>query len=92
LRNHCEFVKFSPFSHFALLKEINVMYIRFTIKEIHCRSHKPIGVFSAAYDLLDSNSLDLQEEKQLREIMNWFEDNLPAPAHNSLTNRAADIR
>lgn len=55
------------------------MFLRFVITQIDEDSHKPQGLFSAAYELLDSGDLTLHERNQLREILIWFNKNLPSP-------------
>lgn len=55
------------------------MFIRFVITRIDDVSHKPQGLFVAAYDLLDSVDLSLDEHNQLREVLIWFSKNLPSP-------------
>lgn len=64
------------------------MYLRFTIKELHLRSHKPQGIFTAAYGLLSSGDLDSNKTKQIRELLEWFEDNLTAPPDDFDADRA----
>lgn len=55
------------------------MYIRFAIDQLDWRSTRPRGVFAAAYALLESRSLSRANERILREILNWFSQNLPVP-------------
>jgi hypothetical protein len=64
------------------------MYLRFTTKAIHVDSKKPRGLFAEAYDLLDSGDLSSLERKQLREILTWFNINLPHPPKKFSANRA----
>src|SRR5579864_1131836 len=64
------------------------MYLRFTTTLVDEDSHKPEGVFSAAYALLDSGDLDSDEWKLLREILNWFNENLPHPPKKFSAGRA----
>ena len=55
------------------------MYLRFVTTRVHKDSHKPEGVFAAAYALLDSGALTRDEWKVLREMLNWFNANLKSP-------------
>jgi hypothetical protein len=64
------------------------MFLRFTITQIDEDSHKPQGVFSAAYSLLESGDLDSVEWKRLRELMDWFDENLPSPPDSFYASRA----
>ncbi len=64
------------------------MFLRFTITQIDEDSHKPQGVFSAAYSLLDSGDLDSVEWKQLRELLDWFDENLSSPPDSFYASRA----
>lgn len=64
------------------------MFLRFTITHIDEDSHKPQGVFVAAYSLLESGDLDSAEWKRLRELLDWFNDNLPHPPDSFYASRA----
>ncbi|HEY0079584.1 MAG TPA: hypothetical protein VGB73_13305 [Pyrinomonadaceae bacterium] len=64
------------------------MFLRFTITQIDEDSHKPQGVFSAAYSLLESGDLDSAEWKRLRELLDWFNENLPPPPDSFYASRA----
>ena len=64
------------------------MYLRFTIKQVDDTSHKPQGVFSAAYELLDSGDLDSDEWKQLKDLLDWFDENLKSPPDDFYASRA----
>jgi hypothetical protein len=55
------------------------MFLRFTTTRIDEDSHKPEGVFQAGLSLLDSGDLDRTEWTRLREILIWFNKNLPSP-------------
>jgi hypothetical protein len=58
--------------------------LRFVVIQRHrgC-SHRP-GVFVLAYDLLWGDSLTKAEYEWLREIVDWFEKNLPLPDRSRL--------
>lgn len=64
------------------------MYLRFATTKIDDDSHKAQGVFAAAYELLDSGDLTKNEWKRIREILDWFNQNLPHPPKDFDTGRA----
>jgi hypothetical protein len=64
------------------------MYLRFTTTAIDEDSHKPRGLFTEAYRLLDSANLSSDEWMILREILNWFNENLPHPPKKFKASRA----
>lgn len=64
------------------------MYLRFTTLKIDEDSKKPRGVFIAAYELLDSGDLSAAEWKHLRDILDWYKENLPVPPKNFEASRA----
>lgn len=64
------------------------MYIRFVINRTDNRSHQPQGVFAAAYHLLEHGDLSADQHECLREILEWFADNLPVPKRLDMTDRA----
>ena len=51
-------------------------------------SKRPEGIFAAAYRLLDGDELEMEEWRQLRELMNWFNENLPHPPESFAASRA----
>lgn len=64
------------------------MFLRFTTKEIDEDSYRPKGVISAAYSMLDSGDLELDEWTRLRSLLDWFEKNLPSPPDDFYASRA----
>lgn len=64
------------------------MFLRFVTTRVHEDSHKPAGVFGAAYALLDSGALEPYEWKRVREILIWFNKNLPTPPDRFSAKRA----
>ncbi len=64
------------------------MFLRFTTTQIDDTSHKPQGIFSAAYGLLDSGDLQSDEWKQLRNLLDWFNENLKSPPDDFYASRA----
>jgi len=63
-------------------------WLRFVTTRVDEDSRKPEGVFMAAHSLLKSGDLDPDEWKFLREILDWFNENLPAPPENFYASRA----
>jgi len=64
------------------------MFLRFVTTRIDDDSHKPQGVFIAAYSLLDSGDLSSDEWTRLRKILDWFNKHLPHPPKDFTTGRA----
>ena len=64
------------------------MYLRFVTTRVHKDSHKPEGVFAAAYALLESGDLTRDEWKVLREMLNWVNANLKSPPKSFAARRA----
>ena len=64
------------------------MFLRFAITQVDEDSHKPQGVFVAAHSLLDSGDLDQNEWKQIRELLDWFNEKLPHPPKKFYAGRA----
>ena len=64
------------------------MYLRFTTTAIDEDSKKPRGLFIEAHMLLNSGDLDAHQWTQLREILDWFNENLSHPPKKFMTERA----
>jgi len=64
------------------------MYLRFTTTTIDEDSRKPRGLFTEAYELLHSGELSVDEWKELRAILDWFNAALPQPPKNFTASRA----
>jgi hypothetical protein len=64
------------------------MFMRFVTTRINKKSQKPEGVFAAAYYLLDSAALDSNEWERLRDLLIWFNKNLPHPSARFSAKRA----
>jgi hypothetical protein len=64
------------------------MFLRFAVKQIDEDSRRPKGVFAAAYELLDSCELAPEESEQLRDLLYWFDENLPEPSEDFYARRA----
>jgi len=64
------------------------MYLRFTTTAIDEDSRKPRGLLIEAHLLLNSGDLDAHQWKQLRESLDWFNDNLPQPLKKFMAGRA----
>jgi len=63
------------------------MFLRFVITQLDDVSHKPQGLFVAADNLIESGALSTEERLQLREVIIWFNKNLPSP-HSMVASRA----
>jgi hypothetical protein len=63
------------------------MFLRFVITQLDDVSHKPQGLFVAAEDLIESGSLSQEERLQLREVIIWFNKNLPSPSFEFASRR-----
>lgn len=55
------------------------MLIRFVVAQTHPDSHKRLGVFGAAYAILDDLEVDEGLRSSIRETVDWFRANLPVP-------------
>ena len=64
------------------------MYLRFVVTRIDEDSHRPQGVFVAAYELLESGDLNSDEWLHLRSLLDAFNKSLPHPPNNFQTGRA----
>jgi hypothetical protein len=63
------------------------MFLRFVITQLDDVSHKPQGLFVAADNLMESGSLSQEERLQLRDVIIWFNKNLPSPSFESASRR-----
>lgn len=63
----------------VMITNADRMFIRFVTLQIHHSSHQPQGLFTVAYDLLEEGDLSDAEQLQLRDILNWFKNNLRVP-------------
>jgi hypothetical protein len=54
-------------------------YIRLVTPDRDEDSRQPRGLFSAAYELLHSGELEADDWRRLRDDVDWFVANLPAP-------------
>ena len=54
-------------------------FARFSVRDLHAASGRRRGIFSAAYDLLDSAETDPSHAKAVRDALGWFERELPIP-------------
>ena len=62
------------------------MYIRYQGTETSRRTGKPSGIFAVAWHIKQKRCLTAQEVEEIRQIENWFEDNLPNPPFYSETD------
>ena len=63
------------------------MYLRFVVTKIDGDSHQPQGLFIAAYTLLTSADLNEDDRKILRDVLHWFNENLPVPTKSWIRGR-----
>ena len=66
------------------------MFIRFATDRLDEDTHKPLGVFAVAYQLLDGDSLEDFQRTEIRETLDWFKTYLPIPdrfVHSRKPNR-----
>lgn len=64
------------------------MFLRFVTTRIDKDSHKQEGVFAASYALLESGQLTKDEWTCIKELLNWFNVNLPHPPKTFNSKRA----
>lgn len=65
------------------------MYLRFVCSRIDEDSHRRLGVFQAAYELLRSDVLIESVDKDaLRTALDWYREHLEAPDRLSRSRRA----
>ena len=55
------------------------MFMRFVSSEIDEHSHVSVGLFCAAFTLLEEMVLSEHEYSAVRELMGWFNVNLRGP-------------
>lgn len=65
------------------------MYLRFVVTQVDEDSHQPKGLFVAAHEILESGDMSLDDRKQLREVLFWFNKNLPSPYISGPKNQVA---
>ena len=59
------------------------MFLRFVSPEFCYDSECRLGIFQAAYQLLNSGNLAVHEGESLLDILYWFEENLETPSRFS---------
>lgn len=67
---------------------MGLVFLRFVTMHVDRHSRRPQGVLVASYALLDSGELSKDEWKRLREILDWFNANLPHPPKGFVASRA----
>ncbi len=55
------------------------MFVRFVTSSLHKESHKRLGVIHAALNLLRSKKLSIEDYKDLRALVDWFNKHLNPP-------------
>jgi hypothetical protein len=68
------------------------MYLRFVTMSIHPLSRVSLGIFQAAYKLHYGDALSDYEREQLRAILDWFNEYLPAPTRFTRSRRKTYLR
>ncbi len=63
------------------------MYIRFATDRLDEDTGKPLGVFSVAYQLIESESLQDYQYAEIRATLDWFKKNLPIPTRFTRSRR-----
>jgi hypothetical protein len=61
------------------------MYLRFVVRKCDETSHRPQGLFTVAYDLVNDGDLTPDERSTLQDVLIWFEKNLPSPGSRMAT-------
>ena len=67
------------------------MYLRFVILNKDRNSHQAQGIFQAGWRLLESGELTDAEAADLQDLLEWFNQHMPAPegsARRALSDRA----
>lgn len=57
------------------------MFLRIATGALDPDSHQPQGVFMAAHGLLTGGELSNAEADDLRNLLDWFNANMPCPGH-----------
>lgn len=64
------------------------MYLRFVCNRIDEDSHRRLGVFQAAFDLLKSDQvIDAADRADMRAALNWYQDHLDEPERLSRSRK-----
>lgn len=63
------------------------MYLRFVVHALHEESNRRTGVFQEIYRLMRARELPVYEERRARGILDWFNENLDAPARFAASAR-----
>lgn len=64
------------------------LYLRLALTEPDEESFQGRGVFTSAYELLNSGELSPEDSAFLKTLIVWFEQNLPLPDRSRLESRA----
>lgn len=67
------------------------MYLRFTTKVIDAGTGLEKGIFSILNDLYETNELHDYEQKTIKELVKWFNKNLPVPDKFSKKKNASHV-
>ncbi len=64
------------------------MYLRFVCSRIDEDSHRRLGVFQAAFQLLKSDQvIEAADRADLRAVLNWYEEHLDEPGRLSRSRK-----
>ncbi|WP_404308189.1 hypothetical protein [Neorhodopirellula lusitana] len=55
------------------------MFIRFVTDQLDADTDQPLGIFGAAYRLLEDDQVPDYSRTEIRTTLNWFKTNLPIP-------------
>ncbi len=55
------------------------MFIRFVTDQLDHDTNEPLGIFGAAYRLLDDAQIPDYSRAEIRSTLNWFKTHLPIP-------------
>jgi hypothetical protein len=65
------------------------MYVRLASTYTDTDSGRAAGVFTAAYDLIDSDTISNEDAATIREVLRWFNRNMPPPKESDDFDRRA---
>ncbi len=63
------------------------MYLRLAIDQTDENSREPLGLFQAVHDLLHDGRLSREERRRAKEVLDWFDENLPEPKRFSRSSK-----
>jgi hypothetical protein len=63
------------------------MFIRFVTDQLDADTDQPMGIFGAAYRLLDDDQIPDYSRTEIRTTLNWFKTHLPIPERFARSRR-----